>query len=139
MSMSMMLKTVRDRQPFSLIELMVLTLSAVIVGAGIYVSARNNPDSNTRIQARVQDEMRGIYTYLNNRRQQQGTPLPNTEEGLESLVNAEGVNGVLVNIPFDPWGRPYQYRYPGKRNAMDLFSLGPDGVESQDDIFFGMR
>jgi len=36
----------------------------------------------------------------------------------------------------DPWGRELQYRYPGTHNtsAYDLFSLGPDGTESGDDI-----
>lgn len=36
----------------------------------------------------------------------------------------------------DPWGRPYQYRVPGLRNAdYDLFSLGVDGQEGTlDDV-----
>jgi general secretion pathway protein G len=31
----------------------------------------------------------------------------------------------------DPWGIPYQYRFPGDHNArtFDLFSYGPDGLE----------
>jgi general secretion pathway protein G len=39
-------------------------------------------------------------------------------------------------IPLDPWKHPYQYRYPGTKNTdgYDVFSLGPDGVESGDDI-----
>jgi len=39
-------------------------------------------------------------------------------------------------MPEDPWKRPYQYRYPGVRNktGYDVFSFGPDGVESEDDI-----
>lgn len=38
--------------------------------------------------------------------------------------------------PVDPWGNDYQYAYPGTRNpeTYDLFSLGKDGVESDDDI-----
>jgi general secretion pathway protein G len=36
----------------------------------------------------------------------------------------------------DPWGRKMQYRNPGKHNAQgyDVFSFGPDGVESADDV-----
>ena len=36
----------------------------------------------------------------------------------------------------DPWGRPYQYRYPATKSKQpyDVYSLGPDGVESADDI-----
>lgn len=40
-------------------------------------------------------------------------------------------------LPLDPWHRPFVYRFPGRRNpgSFDLFSLGPDGVESDDDIY----
>ena len=36
----------------------------------------------------------------------------------------------------DPWGNPYQYRYPGTHNPdkYDVWSWGPDGHESADDI-----
>jgi len=39
-------------------------------------------------------------------------------------------------IPLDPWGHPYQYKYPGTHPPLkyDVSSLGPDGVESADDI-----
>ena len=31
-------------------------------------------------------------------------------------------------VPTDPWGNPYQYRFPGERGgAYDLYSLGADG------------
>ncbi len=37
--------------------------------------------------------------------------------------------------PIDPWGNEYQYKYPSSRgNDYDLYSLGPDGLESDDDI-----
>lgn len=31
------------------------------------------------------------------------------------------------NIPNDPWGKDYVYRYPGKHGPFDLYSLGADG------------
>lgn len=36
----------------------------------------------------------------------------------------------------DPWGEEYQYTYPGTHNEgkFDLWSLGPDGKEGNDDI-----
>jgi general secretion pathway protein G len=39
-------------------------------------------------------------------------------------------------VPKDPWGNPYEYRQPGQHNpsGFDLFSLGPDGREGNDDI-----
>ena len=69
---------------------------------------------------------------------------PSTEEGLLGLVRPserrkERWNGPYfdaASVPIDPWGNPYQYRNPGTKNstAYDLWSLGPDGVASGDDI-----
>ncbi|MGE9296680.1 MAG: type II secretion system protein GspG [Puniceicoccales bacterium] len=38
--------------------------------------------------------------------------------------------------PIDPWGNRYHYKYPGTHNkdGYDVWSLGPDGRESDDDI-----
>ena len=30
-------------------------------------------------------------------------------------------------LPKDPWGREYQYQYPGDHGIYDLYSLGADG------------
>jgi general secretion pathway protein G len=67
---------------------------------------------------------------------------PSTEDGLEALLKKPSDEAVNWRGPYvkkinpDPWGTPYQYRYPGEHNeaAFDLWSLGPDGVESEDDI-----
>ena len=67
---------------------------------------------------------------------------PTTQEGLNALL----VNPAVVlkwkgpyceALTVDPWGRSYQYYCPGRNGAeYDLFSLGPDGVESADDIVY---
>lgn len=69
---------------------------------------------------------------------------PSTEEGLQSLITppanrADRWKGPYIEnktVPLDPWGNPYQYRYPGTKNPdkYDLWSWGPDGRESADDI-----
>ena len=67
---------------------------------------------------------------------------PSTEEGLEALVTAppsvENWRGPYLErgIPKDPWGKTFEYRQPGQQNvgSFDLFSLGPDGREGNDDI-----
>ncbi len=60
---------------------------------------------------------------------------PNSEEGLESLVNntseIENWNGPYLQkkqVPDDPWGNPYRYRFPGEHGPYDLFSLGADNT-----------
>jgi len=68
--------------------------------------------------------------------------MPTTEQGIQALVtkpSGEGLGNwkpLFEELPLDPWGRPYIYRNPGRNNlqGFDLFSLGPDGVESDDDI-----
>jgi general secretion pathway protein G len=33
----------------------------------------------------------------------------------------------------DPWGNPYEYRYPGREGPYDLLSFGADGAEGGED------
>lgn len=42
----------------------------------------------------------------------------------------------LKQTVIDPWGNRYRYLRPGEHNpdTYDVWSLGPDGVESEDDI-----
>lgn len=42
---------------------------------------------------------------------------------------------LAADVPKDPWGNPYGYRFPGKRRpeSYDLFSNGPDGKPDTDD------
>ena len=56
--------------------------------------------------------------------------LPTTGTGIVPLVYFSG--GYIELLPRDPWGNPYFYQSDG--NSYVLKSLGPDGVESADDI-----
>lgn len=61
---------------------------------------------------------------------------PSSQEGLQALVSAPAdaantdqyrTGGYLRKSSLkDPWGTPYQYRFPGEHGAYDLFSLGAD-------------
>ncbi|MGC6424119.1 MAG: type II secretion system major pseudopilin GspG [Lentimonas sp.] len=70
---------------------------------------------------------------------------PTTEQGLNALIKAPSGKEAkwkgpyLEELPMDPWDNAYQYRFPGSKNingakGYDVWSLGPDGVESADDI-----
>ena len=56
-----------------------------------------------------------------------------TPDSLEALVedtgDAAGWNGPYVKKSSlnDPWGRAYEYVYPGEHGDFDLFSYGADG------------
>ena len=72
------------------------------------------------------------------------TDFPSTAEGLQALVDrpankADLWRGPYLDgkVPMDPWGEPYQYKYPGVKNksGYDLWSKGPDKTDgSPDDI-----
>ena len=58
---------------------------------------------------------------------------PTQEEGLGALVSAPasepGWNGPYLQKASalnDPWGAPYQYRFPGQHGEIDVYSRGPD-------------
>lgn len=66
---------------------------------------------------------------------------PTSEQGLQALrvkpANIVQWDGPYLakDIPMDPWGRPYIYKFPGEHgDEPDLISLGPDGQPSDDDI-----
>lgn len=59
---------------------------------------------------------------------------PSTEQGLQALREKPGAVNLWAGpylpqeIPVDPWGRAYIYKYPGEHgDEPDLISLGADG------------
>lgn len=65
---------------------------------------------------------------------------PTTEQGLAALLRApEGVdnwNGPYVKKTAkltDPWGHPYEYKYPGDHGDYDIYSYGPHPEEAKND------
>ncbi|MDP0501628.1 MAG: type II secretion system protein GspG [Verrucomicrobiota bacterium JB022] len=72
---------------------------------------------------------------------------PSTEEGLAALWSAPAGKEGRWNGPYidsqddliDPWGNPYQYRYPGTKNPhgakkYDVWSMANDTGSDSDDI-----
>ena len=68
---------------------------------------------------------------------------PTTEQGLSALLEKPTIPPIPGNWhnPYctrvtDAWGKPIQYRYPSVHppNLFDLWSFGPDKIESADDI-----
>lgn len=127
-------------QGYTLFEIMlVLGIIAVLVGAAIYMLVGNvDVAKEQRVESDIQAISLQLRTYemLNYRK-------PTTAQGLEALVRMPAEDPkprrwkqLLKDVPLDPWGNPYVYRNPGKFNpeGYDLFSLGPDGKESDDDV-----
>ncbi|MDR2093105.1 MAG: type II secretion system protein GspG [Azoarcus sp.] len=110
----------------SLTEILAIALpviAAAVMGVYLVSGLPKGEDAN---YARARDDIRALRSVL--LLSPQG--MPGTEAGLRALVDRKEI----PFLPQDPWGRPYQYRNPGKEYAYELFSLGPDGVESKDDV-----
>ena len=61
---------------------------------------------------------------------------PTSEEGLLALAVAptgiQGWNGPYLkkkDIPLDPWGNVFEYKYPGDNGEYDLYSFGRDNID----------
>lgn len=58
---------------------------------------------------------------------------PSAEQGLAALNTkpadeARWAGPYLKKaVPNDPWGKPYQYRMPGEKGEVDIYSFGRDG------------
>lgn len=67
---------------------------------------------------------------------------PTTEQGIKALVERPSSEPVperwtqlLEEVPKDPWGQEYKYRYPATKSKKpyDIYSAGKDGQEGTDD------
>ena len=124
------------RRGFTLIELMVVLVIIGVLAALIVpnVLERTADARATAARADINNLMQALKLYkLDNQR------YPSAEQGLESLVRKPTAGVVPPNwrtyldkLPTDPWGRHYQYIYPGVTGAIDVFSLGADGQAGGD-------
>lgn len=125
---------------YTLMEIMlVLAIISVLVGAGIYyLTGSLDVAKEQRVDADIQTLTTQLGTY-----ESQNLFLPTTAQGLQALVTRPGSEPqpkrwkqMMKKTPIDPWGMPYQYKNPGTKNPerFDIYSFGPDRVESGDDI-----
>lgn len=127
---------------FTLIELMIVVIIIGILAAMVVPRLVNRiPDTQIKVaklNIKALDQTLDIYAMDNGM-------FPTTEQGLKALMEKptsspvpEHWNGAyLKEDPIDPWGKPYQYRYPSQNGHpdFDLWSLGLDGKDgTEDDI-----
>ncbi len=129
-----------SRAAYTLFEIMlVLGIIAILVGSAIYLLVGNiDVAKEQRVDTDIQAISMQLKTY-----EMLNFSYPTTAQGLEALVAKPNVEPVprkwrklMEDVPLDPWGTPYQYVFPGKRNpgGFDIYSLGPDRQESADDL-----
>ena len=137
----MILKT---KRAFTMVEIMLVVIIIGILAAMVIPNLAGRGEQARKSAARADIEANisaalDLYELDNGR-------YPSTEQGLFALLQEpttpptpKSWNGPYLKkkkMPLDPWGRDYVYVNPGVHNkdSYDLASLGPDGVESQDDV-----
>ncbi len=130
----------KNQKGFTLIELM---LVVIIIGAltAMVMPRLAGRTEQAKISAAQADVTANIATALKLYELDNGRYPSGEDGGLQALFtkpgNASNWNGpYLEKKPTDPWGHEYMYKSPGSHRTYDydLYSLGHDGVESEDDV-----
>lgn len=123
---------------FTLIELMIVVVILAVLAAAV-IPRLAGRTQQARISTAKMDISGNISVALDLYELDNGR-YPGSEEGLNALIaksgSANNWNGPYIKkSPVDPWGKEYKYTSPGTHNNdYDLYSLGPDGAEGNDDI-----
>jgi len=130
-----------SRAGFTLIEILVVIVVIAILATLVAPNIFKHVGSAKEATAKSQIEMLG--TALDAYRLDNGT-YPTTDQGLAALQTVPSSEPMPTNwrgpylrkdVPLDPWGHPYIYKYPGESsaNGYDLMSYGADGQPGGDD------
>ena len=125
----------RAQKGFSLVELLVALAILALISAIVVVNVLPARDKAAVDTTKI--EISNIEATLDQYRLDM-LNYPTSQQGLEALINVPSdvrnpgnyrPGGYLRGgVPTDPWGNPYQYRFPGEHGgAYDLFSFGADG------------
>ena len=128
-----------SRSAFTLIELL-LVLVILAILAAVVVPKFTNRTVQAK-EAAAKTDISSLETALD-AFEVDCSHFPSNEEGLGALTtapqNATNWHGPYIkrDVPKDPWGNPYIYKFPGTHNTngYDLYSMGPDGRDGNDDI-----
>lgn len=117
----------RRQHGFTLIEIMVvviiLGILVSLIAPNIFGVLDDAEVTATKVQIRNLEVALDTYRMNHSR-------YPTSDEGLEILMNPPGRDrGYIDVIPKDSWNNEFQYRSPGQRGDVDLYSLGRDGQE----------
>lgn len=114
-------------QGFTLIELLIVMVILGLLASLVAPQMFSKVESSRRGTASAQMQM--LATSLDAYRLDVGKYPDNLTE-LRQSTNKKWDGPYLPrDIPFDPWGNPYVYRFPGNNGPFDMVSLGADGRE----------
>ena len=121
----------RGSEGFTLIELLVVMIIIGLLASLVGPRLFGKIDKAKQQTAQAQIEL--LSTALASFRLDVGK-FPTEEEALNSLMERpsglEKWDGPYLakEIPKDPWGNDYVYKYPGEHGPYDLMSYGLDGA-----------
>lgn len=126
----------KHSQGFTLIEVMVVVLILAILAAVVAPKLLSKPEE-ARI-ARAKSDIQSIETSMDLYRMD-NFAYPSTGDGINALITkpsgaSDNWSQYLKREPVDPWGNPYKFANPGTKGEVDIYSLGPDRVPSDDDV-----
>lgn len=120
---------------FTLVELMVVIVIIGLLATVVMINVMPSQDramlEKTRADISVLEQAVETYRLEN-------LGYPPQSDGLQALLRPpQGLarperyrkGGYIRRLPDDPWGNPYQYAYPGRHGAFDVYSHGADGQE----------
>jgi len=128
----------RDRRQagITLIEMLVVVTIIALFAALVAPVMFRQSDKARVVAARAQ--IGSFMTALGSYKLDTGV-LPSTDEGLQALRvkpgNLDQWQGPYLpkDIPLDPWGHAYVYKYPGEHgDEPDIISYGADGQPGGD-------
>lgn len=131
----------RRNAGFSLVEMLIVIALIAIVGS-LLIGRIGNLFGGAQQDVAKQFVDNALKAPLLKYRIDMGSYPTPAEGGLDALLKAPSGNSqkwkgpYIEKLPEDPWGRPYQYLFPGVRNSdgYDLWSRGPDPSSDADDI-----
>jgi general secretion pathway protein G len=128
----------RRRSGVTLIEMLVVVTIIALFAALVAPSMFKQSDKARVTAARVQ--LRNFVGALGQYKLDTGV-FPTTEQGLQALRMApSGVTNwqgpyLPQEVPMDPWGHAYIYKYPGEHgDEPDIISYGADGQQGGESI-----
>ena len=135
----------KRRRGFTLMEMLIvlaiLGMLLALIGPRIFRGWKEGHISSTKAQIKMLQGCLDEYYY-------HMKEYPTTEQGLPALVESpseqeettasrwQGPYTKTGELPMDPWGNEYQYRYPpenSKGDLPDIWSYGPDGQDNTED------
>lgn len=132
-------RTMRRRarqRGLSLIELLVVLTILAFISAIVVVNILPERDRAAVKKARIDI---GVIEGALDQYRLDMLNYPTQSQGLAALVELPSdaarrddyrPGGYLRGgVPLDPWGNPYQYRIPGERGPVDIYSFGADGED----------